>query len=32
MEHVTIHARSAHPEMTLDEATVQQVQGLIREG
>lgn len=32
MEHVKVHAQNAHPEMTLDEATVEQVQGLIREG
>ena len=32
MEHVKLHAQTSHPEMVLDEATVQQVQGLIREG
>ena len=31
MEHVKVHAQHAHPEMTLDEATVSQVQGLVRE-
>lgn len=31
LEHVKVHAQHAHPDMTLDDETVRQVQGLIRE-
>ena len=31
MEHAKMHAERAHPEMTLDAGTVQELEGLIRE-
>lgn len=30
MSHVELHARTAHPEMTLDDATVSRVRGQVR--
>lgn len=30
MRHVEMHAGAAHPDMVLDEATVEQVKGLVR--
>ncbi len=29
LQHVTMHAQVAHPEMTLDDATVAQISGLV---
>ena len=31
MEHAKMHATNAHPEMTMDDAAVQEMQGLVRE-
>lgn len=31
MQHVQLHAQQAHPDMTLDDATVGQIQGLVRQ-
>lgn len=31
LEHVKVHAGTEHPDMTLDEQTVSQVKGLVRQ-
>lgn len=31
MAHLRLHAETAHPDMTLDDATVNQLQGLVRQ-
>lgn len=31
MSHVQLHAQTAHPDMTLDDATVAQMKGLVRQ-
>jgi predicted small metal-binding protein len=31
MEHVQLHAQTAHPDMKLDEAAKQQLQGIIKQ-
>lgn len=32
MQHVRLHASSAHPDMQLDDATVGQIKGLVKSG
>ncbi len=31
MQHVTMHAQTAHPEMALDDATVATISGLVKQ-
>ena len=31
MQHVQMHAQTAHPDMTLDDQTVGQIQGLVKQ-
>ena len=31
MEHVALHAQRAHPDLSLDDATVGQIKGLVRQ-
>lgn len=32
MQHVQLHAQTAHPDMQLDDATVGQIKGLVKSG
>lgn len=32
MQHVQLHAQTAHPDMRLDDATVGQIKGLVKSG